>query len=159
MLFHLVTPSLEPNVTYSFLLPSESVSFNPAERRTLRMIAGMLEAMSRQEREQPTTNMPGSRFVFGNVDLDTVLRTVAVDGQSVSLSPREYDLLLALAMAGGNLVTSEELRQTVWQGAIDAGSRAIAQCVSELRRKVDPVEPRHIQLVRKYGYRLSGRWI
>jgi DNA-binding response OmpR family regulator len=123
------------------------------------MIAEMLEAMSRQERSQPTSKMPGSRFIFGNVELDTVHRTVAVDGQPARLSPREYDLLVALARAGGNVVTSEELRHTVWEGTIDEGSRAISQCVSELRRKVDPVEPRHIQLVRKYGYRLAGRWV
>ena len=122
------------------------------------MIAEMLEAMSRQEKAQQQTKLPGSRFVFGNVELDTARRAVAVDGKAVRLSPREYDLLVALARAGGNLVTNEELRQTVWQGAIEPGSRAISQCVSELRRKVDPAEPRHIHLVRKYGYRLRGRW-
>jgi len=146
-------------VTYSFLIPSDSVTFNPSERRTLRMIAEVLEAMARQEKAQHQSKMPGSRFVFGNVELDTARRMVTVDGKAVKLSPREYDLLVALARAGGNLVTNEELRQTVWQGAIEPGSRAISQCVSELRRKVDPDEPRRIQLVRKYGYRLSGTWM
>jgi two-component system KDP operon response regulator KdpE len=146
-------------VAYSFLIPSDPVTFNPSERRTLRMIAEVLEAMARQEKAQLQTKMPGSRFVFGNVEVDTTRRVVAVDGQAVKLSPREYDLLVALARAGGNLVTNEELRQTVWHGAIEPGSRAISQCVSELRRKVDPDEPRRIQLVRKYGYRLSGTWL
>lgn len=103
-------------------------------------------------------DLPGSRFVFGNVELDTLRHVVAVGGDPVRLSPREYELLVALAVAGGNLVTNEELRRTVWRGAIDPASRAISQCVSELRRKVDPHEPRYIQLVRKYGYRLRGLW-
>jgi two-component system OmpR family response regulator len=122
------------------------------------MIAELLEAMSRQEKEEALRKSPGQRFVFGNVELDTVLRAVRVDGDYVKLTPREYELLLALATANGNLVTNEELRRTVWDGAIEPGSRAISQCISELRKKVDPDEPRHIQLVRKYGYRLKGSW-
>jgi DNA-binding response OmpR family regulator len=125
------------------------------------MIAEVLNAMSRQEKQAARQAESKQRFVFGNVELDTIARIVTVAGTVVGLTPREYDLLVALAAGAGNLVTNEELRHIVWHGSIEPGSRAISQCVSELRRKVepDPLHPQHIQLVRKFGYRLAGSWI
>ena len=147
-------------MAFSFLIPPESTGLSASERRTLRMIAELLDAMSQPN---AATNVDDShpRFVFGNVELDTVSRSVTIDGQPVRLTPREYDLLFALATANGKVVSHEELRSTVWHGTIDRDSRAISQCVSELRRKIeeDPSHPQHIILVRKYGYRLSGTWL
>ena len=148
-------------MAFSFLTMPDPAGFDPSERRTLRMIAELLDAMSRQTKEPKQPDAARPRFVFGNVEVDTLGRQVTVDGTTINVTPREYDLLFALAAANGSVVTSEELRVTVWQGTIERGSRAISQCVSELRRKLerDPHQPQHIRLVRNVGYRLEGKWL
>jgi len=74
----------------------------------------------------------------------------------VELSPREFDLLVALIRHGGAVVSRQKLLDEVWGYAADVLSRTVDTHVAELRRKLelDPSRPRHIVTVRKAGYRL-----
>ncbi len=101
-----------------------------------------------------------SRFAFGDVVIDLHYRRVTRSGEPVSLTPREYELLVALARGGGAPVSASELVRTVWKGNISPESRTIAQHVAELRSKLEriPARPEFLHTVRKFGYRLIGEW-
>jgi DNA-binding response OmpR family regulator len=101
-----------------------------------------------------------SRFTFGEVVIDLHYRRVTRNGDPVSLTPREYDLLVALARGGGAPVSTSDLMRTVWKGHVAPESRTIAQHVAELRSKLErvPARPEFLHTVRKFGYRLIGEW-
>ena len=78
-------------------------------------------------------------------------------GKPVALTPKEYDLLLALINRGGAVTTRHELLSEVWGYQSDVSTRTVDIHVSELRKKLEknPAEPRHILTVRKTGYRFE----
>jgi two-component system alkaline phosphatase synthesis response regulator PhoP len=94
---------------------------------------------------------------FGHVELDVSTRTVLRDGQPVSLTPMEFDLLLALIRRRGAVASRIELMKEVWGHQAAVLSRTVDTHVAELRRKLEdnPASPRHILTIRKAGYRLE----
>lgn len=131
----------------------------PREAYALRLVAELIGALHVDE----VTDRSGQprKFVFGNVTIDTRRREVVSDGAIISLTPRQYDLLLALAMEEGAPVSRATLRRTIWKNSIGPDSRAIDQTILELRRKLEstPASPRYILKASKLGYRLDGRWV
>ncbi|UCG89207.1 MAG: response regulator transcription factor [Gemmatimonadota bacterium] len=95
---------------------------------------------------------------FGDVQVDTASHIVLRKGITVSLTPKEYDLLLALIERRGAVATRDELLREVWKYEADVMTRTVDMHVAELRRKLeqDPAKPKHILTVRKVGYRLHA---
>ena len=77
-----------------------------------------------------------------------------LDGTTLSLTRREYDLLLFLAEHPGQVFTRVQLLQTVWQQAFVSGQRTIDVHVRRLRAKLGSRGPL-IATVRGVGYRLD----
>jgi DNA-binding response OmpR family regulator len=95
---------------------------------------------------------------FGGVEIDPRSRTVLRQGREVPLTPKEFDLLLALAERCGAVAQRAELLGEVWGYAnTDVPTRTIDIHVAELRKKLedDPSNPKHLLTVRKVGYRLQ----
>ncbi|MGH7530924.1 MAG: response regulator transcription factor [Gemmatimonadales bacterium] len=94
---------------------------------------------------------------FGEIEVLRPSRTVLRHGAPVPLTPKEYDLLLALLARGGACATRTELLTEVWGYSAAVMSRTVDTHVAELRRKLerDPASPCHILTVRKTGYRLE----
>jgi len=94
---------------------------------------------------------------FGDVEVVTASRTVMRRGQAVTLTPKEYDLLLTLLRRNGACATRVELLTEVWGYSAEVMSRTVDTHVAELRRKLeaDAANPEHILTVRKTGYRLE----
>jgi DNA-binding response OmpR family regulator len=94
---------------------------------------------------------------FGEIEVLTPSRTVLRGGAPVSLTPKEYDLLMALLQRDGACITRSELLIEVWGYSAEVMSRTVDTHVAELRRKLerDPANPKHIITVRKTGYRLA----
>jgi DNA-binding response OmpR family regulator len=100
----------------------------------------------------------GARLTFGNVEVSTETRTVTRGGAPVELTPKEFDLLVALLERRGAVISRQELLKEVWgYGNADINTRTVDVHLSELRRKLedDPSTPRYLLTVRKAGYRLS----
>jgi two-component system alkaline phosphatase synthesis response regulator PhoP len=92
---------------------------------------------------------------FGNVEVNVGARTVSRAGEPVSLTPREFDLLIALLRRGGAVAARSDLLREVWQWEnTDITTRTVDIHVAELRRKLedDPANPRYILTARKAGY-------
>jgi DNA-binding winged helix-turn-helix (wHTH) protein len=82
---------------------------------------------------------------------------VLATGQVLTLSVREFELLVAMARRAGSIVTREELYRTVWGGELRAGDRSVDVYVSKLRGKLEKAMPdrRFIHTHPGFGYRFQ----
>ena len=97
-------------------------------------------------------------LTFGDVEVSPATRTVSRAGEQVELTPKEFDLLVALLGRRGAVISRQELLKEVWgYGNAAVNTRTVDVHLSELRRKLenDPAKPRYILTVRKAGYRLD----
>src|SRR3954466_10025306 len=94
---------------------------------------------------------------FGTVEINPASRTVTKEGTPVALSPKEFDLLLALVRRRGAVASRVELLREVWGHRVEVMTRTVDIHIAELRRKLedDPSQPRHILTVWKAGYSLE----
>jgi two-component system OmpR family response regulator/two-component system response regulator QseB len=85
----------------------------------------------------------------GTVLLDPSARQVSLDGEAVTLSTREFDLLHALMLNAGRVMSREQLEQKLYSWGYEVDSNAIEVHIHHLRRKL---QPDLIQTVRGIGY-------
>jgi two-component system response regulator MtrA len=116
-------------------------------------IASLLRRASRA----PSGAAVSERIAFGDVVVDTAARTVSKSGRPCVLTPKAYDLLLALIRREGRVASRADLLKEVWGYGSFVLSRTVDSHVAELRRKLedDAANPRHIVTVWKVGYRFS----
>lgn len=109
-------------------------------------------------RATPTVGSLGGPRRVGPLELDPATRRVAVDGEPVELTPREYALLLALVERQGRVVPREELLAAVWGPEWVGTTKALDVQISGLRRKLgETVEsPRLLHTVRGVGFLLTA---
>jgi two-component system, OmpR family, response regulator QseB len=93
-----------------------------------------------------------SSWVLGGLTLDVPRRQCTVDGVPVTLSPREFDVLVVLARADGAVVAKHRLAQALAPLGEALDFNAIEVRVHNLRRKVGAAR---VQTVRGVGYRLA----
>jgi two-component system, OmpR family, alkaline phosphatase synthesis response regulator PhoP len=98
-----------------------------------------------------------SELKFGGIVVDLASRSVFRNGEPCTLTPKAYDLLLALLRREGAVATRKDLLTEVWGYGAFVMSRTVDSHVAELRRKLEahPAEPRHIVTVWKIGYRFA----
>jgi two-component system KDP operon response regulator KdpE len=97
------------------------------------------------------------RVVSGELVIDLAGRQVSRDGDQVHLTPIEFDLLRALAIHQGKLVTHKQLLREVWGPAYETETHYLRVHVAHIRAKIeaDPAQPRHLLTEPGVGYRLS----
>ncbi len=124
---------------------------------------GAMELLARVEamlrRARLTTQAPALAVDrFADVEVNRAARRVKKAGEPVALTPKEYDLLVALMDRAGTVVARSELLSAVWGYQGDVSTRTVDLHVSELRAKLEPepARPVHIITVRKSGYRFEA---
>jgi DNA-binding response OmpR family regulator len=82
---------------------------------------------------------------------------VLATGHALTLSVREFELLVAMARRVGAVITREELYRTVWGGELRSGDRSVDVYVSKLRSKLERALPdrRFIHTHPGFGYRFQ----
>lgn len=107
-------------------------------------------------RTQATPSAPEVLNV-GALTLDRGRREVTLAGESVALTPTEFDLLAAMMNAPGRAFSRADLLEAVQGVAFEAYERTIDAHIKNLRHKLepDPAHPRYITTVRGVGYRLE----
>ena len=95
---------------------------------------------------------------FGDIIVDTSARTIKRSDQPCTVTPKAFELLLALVRRNGSVATREALLKEVWGYGAFVLSRTVDSHIAELRRKLeaDPARPRHILTVWKSGYRFEA---
>lgn len=93
-------------------------------------------------------------FEFGDVRIDLARRKVERNGAAVFLSPREFDLLLALVRAKGSIVSRKQLLHEVWDIDFDPETNVFDVQLGRLRKKIDRHGRVLIETVERQGYRV-----
>ncbi|GAB4418186.1 MAG: response regulator transcription factor [Bacteroidia bacterium] len=94
-----------------------------------------------------------SAVVAGDLVIDTHARKVHRQGEAIALTPREYQILLRLVSAQGELVTKQELIREIWGKAFDANTNTVEVYINFLRKKVDkPFGTQSIKTRVGFGY-------
>jgi len=96
-------------------------------------------------------------FDVNGVQLDVSARRAHVDGEELSLSAKEYDLLTVLVREAGSVVTRDDLMREVWGAEWWGSTKTLDMHISWLRRKLgdDATSPRRITTVRGVGFRFE----
>jgi len=107
--------------------------------------------MAAQPRSEP-------EIVVGELRVNTASRVALLADQPLTLTPVEFNLLVALARARGRVKSREQLLEEIRERHYDVFDRSIDVHVSLLRRKLgdDAREPRYIRTVRSAGYMLTN---
>ncbi len=95
--------------------------------------------------------LPQDMLQAQGVTLDVAGRSVSRDGQAVALSTREFDLLHALMLSAGRVLSREQLEQQLYAWGQEVESNAVEVHVHHLRKKLGT---ELIQTVRGVGYLL-----
>ena len=112
----------------------------------LNELAARLRALVRRAHGQPQ-----ERLCVQGLVLDPAARSVTEDGTAVTLAGREFDLLQALMLNAGRVLSREQLEQHLYSWGREVDSNAIEVHVHHLRRKLGRTS---IQTVRGVGYLL-----
>ena len=113
----------------------------------LHELAARLRALVRRAHGQPQ-----ERLRCGAIELDPAGRSVTREGTPVVLSTREFDLLHALMLNAGRVLSREQLEQHLYSWGREVESNAIEVHIHHLRRKLGAEA---IQTVRGVGYLLA----
>ena len=105
---------------------------------------------------QPAPN--SGTITLGGITLDDKAKVVTVDGEEVSLTPIEYDILKLLLENPGQVFSTKTIYEQVWQANPYGSENAVAVHIRHLREKIEinPSEPRYIKVVWGRGYKMEG---
>jgi DNA-binding response OmpR family regulator len=99
----------------------------------------------------------GELVRIGDLEIRAGEGLVLANGRALTLSVREFDLLVALARNAGRIVSREELYGLAWGGKLRRGDRSCDVYVHKLRTKLEEAMPdmRFIHTHVGFGYRLD----
>ena len=127
--------------------------FNPVE-----VIARVRSALRRYTSLGAAVMTDGELQVAGIV-LNDNQKVVTLEGEPVSLTPTEYEILKLLMQNPGRVFSPQEIYRLVWQDAPYGAESTVAVHIRHLREKleINPGEPRYIKVVWGQGYKIEGR--
>jgi|AGTN01.2.fsa_nt_gi Response regulators consisting of a CheY-like receiver domain and a winged-helix DNA-binding domain len=91
------------------------------------------------------------RLIFGGLCIDSVSRTVYIDGDTILLTPKEYSLLHYLAQNPDKALSREIILNEVWGEDFFGTDRTVDTHIKTLRENIKPYQ-RYIETVWGYGY-------
>jgi DNA-binding response OmpR family regulator len=115
----------------------------------LRELIARIRAVKRRAASSGGTDGP---LRAGELEVDERARRATLDGRALELTPKEFELLAALARDPGAAVSRQRLLAEVWQTSWYGSSKTIDVHVAALRRKLG--DPGWIETVRGVGFRL-----
>ena len=97
-------------------------------------------------------------FTVGNIELNDRAKEVLVDGEKVSLTPTEFEILKLLMKNRGKVLSPKEIYEKVWNEECFGTESTIAVHIRHLREKIEinPAEPRYLKVVWAHGYKMEG---
>ena len=93
----------------------------------------------------------------GGIAMDDGAKSVTVDGESVSLTPIEYNILKLLLKSPGRVYSTSQIYEQVWNDPSLGSENTVAVHIRHLREKIeiDPANPRYIKVVWGLGYKME----
>ena len=125
--------------------------FNPVE------LLARVRSQIRRYTKLGSTKPQEGVIVIGSVEINDAAKTVTVDGDPVSLTPKEYQIILLLASHPGKVFAPAEIYRKVWKDEPYGADSTVAVHIRHLREKIEinPTKPRYIKVVWGQGYKME----
>lgn len=96
-------------------------------------------------------------YEIGGIVLDDIQKVVTRDGELMSLTPTEYDILKLLMQTPNKVFSPKEIYQVVWKDEPFGSENTVAVHIRHLREKIEitPSEPRYLKVVWGKGYKIE----
>ncbi len=126
--------------------------FNPIE-----VVARVKSHLRRYTRLGGIQMTSPARIEVGSVCLDDESKQVTVDGEPVSLTPIEYNILRLLIQSPGKVFSIREIYENVWKDPAFGQEGTVAVHIRHLREKIEinPADPRYLKVVWGLGYKFE----
>ena len=120
------------------------------------VVLAHIKAVLRRAGGIPQLEKLAERLVVGDLEIDPASHTASCAERFLDLSPREFDLLHALASQPERVIATEDLLAQVWGAEFIGQPQVVYVHIRWLRQKVeeDPNHPQRILTVRGVGYKL-----
>lgn len=128
--------------------------FNPVE-----MLARVRSQIRRYTKLGGNTSVNNENLLtIGGISLNDASKIVTVDGETVNLTPTEYEILKLLMQNKGRVMSQKEIYESVRNELAFGAENTIAVHIRHLREKIEinPSEPRYIKVVWAHGYKFEG---
>lgn len=121
------------------------------------LIARIRALLRRSKAVESDTNQPETHR-YEELEMNLTEHKVTVRGKPVELSPKEFKILAMLMSSPNKVFSREELLEQVWGLDFYGDTKTVDVHIRWLREKIeiDPSNPRYVQTVRGFGYRLGG---
>lgn len=96
-------------------------------------------------------------FTIDGIELDDSAKKVTVDGEEISLTPTEFEILKLLMQNAGTVLSPKEIYRRVWNDEAYGAEGTVAVHIRHLREKIEinPAEPRYLKVVWAHGYKME----
>lgn len=127
--------------------------FNPVE-----LLARVRSQLRRYKKLGSAIQSDRSVITVGGIEINDRDKTVLCDGESVSLTPKEYDILCLLAKEPGKVFSPVDIYRKVWKDEPFGSDSTVAVHIRHIREKteIDPNAPRYIKVVWGQGYKIEN---
>ncbi len=97
-------------------------------------------------------------LTIGDISLNDSSKIVTVDGDTVNLTPTEYEILKLLMKNKGRVMSQKEIYESVRKELAFGAENTIAVHIRHLREKIEinPSEPKYLKVVWAHGYKFEG---
>ena len=125
--------------------------FNPVE------LLARVKSQLRRYMELGAGTMKKDSLQVGDIQLDDRAKKVALAGEPVSLTPKEYGILKFLMEHPGQVFSPKQIYSQVWDEYAYGTEGTVAVHIRHLREKleINPDEPRHLKVVWGQGYKIE----
>ncbi len=125
--------------------------FNPME------VLARVKSQLRRYTQLGSVSLKENQYAVGALYMDDISKQVMVDGEKVSLTPTEYEILKLMLSEPGKVFSSKEIYNKVWNTQFYGADSTVAVHIRHLRGKIEinPAEPRYIKVVWGQGYKIE----
>ena len=127
--------------------------FNPVE------VSARVKSQLRRYMQLGAGNIQPDVLKCGGIELDDAKKRVTLDGEEVSLTPTEYEILKLLMQHPGEVFSPRKIYQKIWNDLPYGSENTVAVHIRHLREKleINPAEPRYLKVVWGQGYKCEKR--
>ena len=127
--------------------------FNPLE------LIARVKSQLRRYTQLGSTSKEDSKYEFktGGLVIRDDLKRVTVDGETVKLTPIEYNILLLLVKNQGKVFSINQIYESIWNEEAIGADNTVAVHIRHIREKIEinPKEPRYLKVVWGVGYKVE----
>ena len=96
-------------------------------------------------------------YKCGGLTINDDNKEVQVDGETIKLTPIEYNILLLLVKNAGKVISIDEIYEQIWNEEAIGADNTVAVHIRHIREKIEinPREPRYLKVVWGVGYKIE----